>query len=60
MAEKKPIVKCPMCRDKIFDGTLIRAKITRVLPSNEVECLCKQCNSKEWVKVPLVYKLQSA
>lgn len=49
----RPQVRCPHCRSVVFDGTVIKSRIIRVLATGaEAKCYCKA-----WVEVPVSYSL---
>lgn len=50
---KTPIVQCPGCKTKLFDGEVVKGISVLKVASSGCEGLCKRC--KTWVSLPLIY-----
>lgn len=48
----RPVINCPACGFKIFDGFAIRCRAVRFLPDDRAEA---KCRCKHWVEVPARY-----
>lgn len=48
-----PIVQCPSCKTKLFDGEVVKGISVLKVASSGCEGLCKRC--KTWVILPLLY-----
>lgn len=49
----RPVVRCDVCSNVVFDGEVIKARVIKVL---EIGAQAKCLICKTWVAVPLTYR----